>query len=183
MRVEGGDGNAGERPDVVEIDLAGQHVHERLVGLGRDHGDDMLALMAGWRAEARCAGIGVAADAEGELLGLYRGDPGIEGRADGEQLAVRDHRRLVRLMLRIDPHAVAPDGQRRRLLVHELADTGLAAFGIDDRLGKMLALALEPCGHALRPASAHRIERAPARLAATGPVELPEDALEERVLA
>ncbi len=53
MRVEGGDGNAGERPDIVEIDLAGQHVHQSLVGLGRDHGDDMLALVGCGRAEAR----------------------------------------------------------------------------------------------------------------------------------
>ena len=179
MAIEGRDRDAGQRPDVVEVDLAGQHVEQRLVGRRLGHLDDQLLLVARRRAKPRGAGIGIAGDAEGVLVTRDRGDAGIERRAHGQQIARRLQGLAAHFMLGIDPHAIAPDGQRRSDLVHELADAGLAAFGIDDRFGEQLGLARQPGSDALFEAHAHGFERPRARWSAPGPIELPQDALEE----
>ncbi len=182
MRVEGRDRDAGQRPDVVEVDLARQHVEQRLVGRGLGRLDDQLLLVARRRAEAGLSRVGIAGDAEGILVTRDRGHAGIERRSYGKQLACRFQDLRTHFVLGINPHPVAPHRERGRNLVDELFDPGLAAFGIDDGLGKELCLAGRALGDALFKPHSHGFERACPRLSAPGPVELAQDALEEVVL-
>ena len=181
VAVEGRNRNAGQRPDVVEVDLAGQHVEQRLVGRRLGHRHDQLLLVARRRAEARLAGVRIAGDAEGVLVTRDRGNAGIEGRAHGQQISSRLKGLRPHFVLGIDPHAIAPHGERRGDLVHELLDAGLAALGIDDSLGEQLRLAGGAGGNARFEASAHRVERPGTRFPASSPVELSEYTLEEIV--
>ena len=76
MRVERRHGDAGQRPDVVEVDLAGQHVEQGFVGRWFGNLDDQLALVRRGRAEAGRAGLGIAGDAERVLPFGDRVTPG-----------------------------------------------------------------------------------------------------------
>ena len=174
--------NARQRPDVVEVDLARQHVEQRLVGRRLGGCDDQLLLVARRGAEAGLARVGIAGDAEGILIGRDRGHAGEERRADRQEVARCLKGLRTHLVLGIDPHPVAPHRERGRNLVHELADAGLPALGIDDGLGEQPRLARRALRDAMFEPGAHRVQGPRARDIAARPGELAQDALEEIIL-
>ena len=179
--VERGNGNAGQGPDIVEVHFAAEQIDQRLVRLWLRRRHDQLLFMGFRRTELRRAGIWAAGDAEAILMARNRGDAGEEGRAHRQQVAGRFQPLSLGVELSFNVHAVAAHRQRRCLLVHEQANAGLAAFGIDHGFAEQFGFTCEAGGHALRPARADRIDGALAGFAAAGPIELLQDALHKRI--
>ena len=182
MRIERRNRDAGQCPDVVEIDLTCQHVKQGFVGCGLGHPDDEFSFVGGRWTEARRACIGVAGDAKGILPFRDARDTGIKGRADRKQFTCFLQRGPPRLMFLIKPDAVATYGQGRAYFVDELADAGFATLRIDDRFGEQNRLARQPCGHPLLEPCPHGFKRTFASLSAAGPIELTKHALQEFIL-
>ena len=103
MPVERGDWNPGQRPNVVEVHFARQHVKQGLIGRWFGHFDDQLALMACRRAKAGRTSIRVAGDTERILPRRNCCDARIERRANRKQVASRFKRLRARFMFAIDP--------------------------------------------------------------------------------
>ena len=153
MVVEGRDRNAGQRPDVVEVDFGGQHVDQRLVRLGR--------LAPARSVRPRCFS---GAPKRGSPVATSRGTPkpycqrrqrrdaGVERRAARQQLAG------CRLLLRPARHARrrcarAPrrTGSAGLFLSMNCSMPVLPPSRVDDGLGEQLGLA--PPGRRPGPAS------------------------------
>ena len=179
MAIERRHRNPGQRPDIVEVDFGGQQINECLVRLRIGHRHDQLALVRRRLAETRCAGIGVARNTKGILMPRNGGDAGEEWRTNGQQITGGFQPLRLGIMLAIDEHAVAAHRQRRALLVDELANAGLAAFGVNHGFGEQLRFTLQPGRHAVGPAGTDGFDGALARRSASGPFELAQDALDE----
>ena len=172
MVVEGRHRNAGQRPDVVEVDFGSQHVDERLVRLGRLYRHDEFDFALDRCAETRLAGGRVARHTESVLPGRQWRDAGVERRAAFEQFALRQLAIDPRCVVGHPLHAAAVDGQGRALLVHELANAGLAAGRVDHGLREQFGLDRQPGIQALRPAGADGVQRTVARTAPPRPLQL-----------
>ena len=170
--VEGRDRNAGQCPDVVEVDLGGQHVDQRLVRQWRLHRHDELDLAHSRLAEARLAGGRVARHAKSELPLRKRRHAGVERGAEREQLTSRQLLLDPRRMLSGHLDRAAPDWQGRALFIHELLDAGLAAFRVDHGLRKQLGLDRQALVQALGPAGADGLQCAVTCTTAAGPLQL-----------
>jgi len=153
--------DAGDRPDVVEVHLGGEHVDHCLGGAGARHGQQDLALHVLRQAVRRRPGVRIL-DHRMTVLPLRKGrQPGIERRAHRQQFTAAHERRQI-LCTRRDR---AARRQRRALFLEEGADPGLAARRIHHRLGEQLGLARQPRPQPCRPAGPHRVEDASGRRA------------------
>ena len=181
MGIEGRDGHAGQSPDVVEVDLAGQHIHERFVGLGLldryqhlDFGNLRLA-------EAWLTGFGVAWHTLAELPARQRRDAGKQRRTARQQAALGDQRIDARFVAGNEIDTAPADWQCRAGLFHEHRDAGLAAFGVNHGLRKQRRLSPQASLETVLPAGADGLDGAVTRAATPHGLELALDHLEVRV--
>ena len=178
MVVEGRNGHTRERPQVVEVDLGGQHVDQRLVRLGQVHGHDEFVFGLQRRAEGGLAGGRIARHAKRKLPRRQRRDAGEKRRAARQQALRGEHRVQPLRAVAHAVHAAPAHRQRRAGLVQKLADAGLAALRVDHGLRKQLGLGAQAGVQAFGPARAHRLQQPLARRAAAGPGQLCQHALQ-----
>ena len=149
--------DTGKRPDIIEVDLGGEHIDQCLVRLRmRDRQQD-LALRVLRQAVRRRAGRRVAYDRVTVLpTGQWR-ESGEERCADRQQFAPAHHRCDGALVI---DRRVSRTAHRQgcAALVEEGLDPGFSTLRIDHRLGEQLRLARQSRCEPLLPAGAHGIE-------------------------